>query len=61
MKKRGKLSKWDLIKLKLLCSKGHQQNKNADCGMGENICKWYDECGVTIQDIWTSHTTQKNK
>ena len=26
--------------------------------MGENICKWYDQQGANIQNIWMAHTTQ---
>ena len=29
--------------------------------MGENICKWYDQQGVNIQNIQIAHTTQLKK
>ena len=29
--------------------------------MGENICKSYDQQGVSIQNIKTAHTTQYQK
>ena len=55
--------KWDLIKHKsLLHSKGnHQQNKKTTCGLGENICKWYDWQGVNLQKILTTHKIQCQK
>ena len=39
-KTKTKINKWDLIKQKLLHSKGnHKQNKKTTYRMGENICK----------------------
>ena len=49
---------------KLLHSKGnHQQNEKTIYGIRENICKWWDQLGVNIQNLQTAHTTQywKNK
>ena len=43
-------------------SKGnHRQNKKTAYGVGESICKWYDQQGVNIQNIQTAHTTQYQK
>ena len=40
---KAKINKWDLIKHKLLHSKGnHKQNEKTTYGLGENICK---QCG----------------
>ena len=40
-------------------SKGnHQQNKKANYHTGEDICKWYDQKGVNIQNVKISHATQ---
>ena len=40
-------------------SKGtHQQDKKTTYGIGENICKYYDQQGVTTQTIQIAHTTQ---
>ena len=58
-----KINKWDLIKLKnLLHSKGnHQQNKKTTCGLRENICKWCNWQAVNLQNIQTTHKTQRQK
>ena len=44
---------------KLLHSKGnHQQNKKITHGMGENICKQYNQQRLIFWNIQTVHTTQ---
>ena len=56
---KAKRNKWDLIKLKLLLSKGrHQQDKMTTYEAGKNICKWYDKYGVSIRN---TQTTQHQK
>ena len=40
-------------------SKGnHKENEKTTYGLGENICKWYNQQGVNIQNTQTTHTTQ---
>ena len=47
---------------KLLHSKGnHKQNEKTTYGMGENSCKWYNQQGLNLQNIKTTHTTQHQK
>ena len=47
---------------KLLPSKeNYQQNKKAAYWMGEDICKWYIQQGISIQNIQRTHTTQHQK
>ena len=47
---------------KLLHSKGnHKQNKKAANGMGENICKQYNQQGLNFQNMQTTHTTQQQE
>ena len=36
----------------------YQQNKKATYLMGEDICKWYIQKGVNIQNIKRIHTAQ---
>ena len=46
----------------VLHSRGnHQQNKKKTHEMGENICKWCNQQGVNLQNIWTVHITQYQK
>ena len=40
----------------LLQSKG-----NYFYGMGENICNWYSQQGLNLQNIQTAHTIQQQK
>ena len=43
---------------KLLYRKrNHKQNEKTIYGLGENICKWYDQQGLNFQNIQTAHTT----
>ena len=52
----------DYIKLNLLHSKGnHQQNENTIYWMGENICKWRDWKGISLQNIQTANPAQNQK
>ena len=43
-KTKGKISKWDHIKLKSFCitKENYQQNEKSTYSMGENICKQYN-------------------
>ena len=47
---------------KLLHSRGnHKQNEKITYGMGENICKQWDQQGLKFLNIQTAHTTQQQK
>ena len=39
----------------------HQQNAKTTYRMGENICKWWDQQEVNIQNIQVVHITQYQK
>ena len=44
---------------KLLHSKrNHKQNKKTANRMGENICKWSDQQGISLQNIQIAHAAQ---
>ena len=47
---------------KILHSKGnHKQNRKTAYGIGENICKRFNQQGLNFQNIQTAHTTQQQK
>ena len=47
---------------KLLHSKGnHKKSKRTTYGMGENICKWCNQQGLSCQDIQTTYTRQQQQ
>ena len=59
MKIKTKINKWDLIKLKLLHSKGnHKQDKKTTLRMGENICKQINGQRINLQNIQATHAAQ---
>ena len=50
---RTKRKKWDLIKRKSFCIAKETIDKKGKTtyGMGQNICKFYNQQGVTVQNI----------
>ena len=47
---------------KLFHSKGnYKQNEKTAYELGEDICKWCNQQGLTFQNIQTAHTTQQQK
>ena len=47
---------------KLLHSKeNYKQGEKTALRLGENVCKWFDQQGVDIQNIQTAHTIQHQK
>ena len=62
MKIKTKENKYDLIKLKILHSKGnHKQNENISLRTGVNTCKQTDWQGINLQNIQTAHAAQYQK
>ena len=64
--KQKQTKRWDLIKLTNNCTakkkkKKHKQNEKTAYGMGENICKWYDQQGIDFQNVQTAHITQQQQ
>ena len=58
MKIKTKINKWDLIKLKVLYSKGHHKpNEKTTHRMGENICKWSDCQRINLQNTNNSFSS----
>ena len=52
MEIKTKRNNWDLMKLKILHSKGnYKQDKKTTLGMGENICKRINRQRINLQDI----------
>ena len=39
-------------------SENHKLNKKMAYGLGENICKWCDQEGLTLQNMQITHTNQ---
>ena len=39
----------------------HEQNEKTTYEMGENICKWWYQQGLNLQNIQTAHTIQQQK
>ena len=40
-------------------SKGnHKQNEKTTHRMGENICRWYDRQGISLQNLQTVHAAK---
>ena len=54
---KGKINKWDLIKLKSWHNKGNHWPKST-YGIGESICQLCNQQGVNSQNIERAHTTQ---
>ena len=62
MEIKTKVNKWDLIKLKLLHSKGnYKQGVKTSLRMGENNSKWNNWQRINFQNIQAAHTTQCQK
>ena len=45
----------------LYSKRNHKQSEKSTYGMGENICKWFNQQGLNWQNIQRAHTTQKQK
>ena len=59
MEIKTKINKWDLLKLKILCTAKETINKTKDTSrLGENICKWCDQQRISLQNIQTAHEAQ---
>ena len=39
----------------------HKQNKKTTHRMGENICKWYNQQRIIVQNLQTPHAAQLKK
>ena len=62
MEIKTKVNKWDLIKLKLLHSKGnYKQGVKTSLRMGENNSKWNNWQRINLWNILAAHTTQYQK
>ena len=50
---RAKMTKWELIKLKIFCKteRNYQQNKKTTDGLRKNIFKWCNWQGLNFQNI----------
>ena len=62
MEIKTKINKWDLMKQKLLHSKGnHKQDEKTTLRMGENIYKRINRQRINLQNLQAAHAAQYHK
>ena len=61
MEIKTKGNKWILIKLKSFCTANHKHNEKTTHRMVENICKWWDQQGINLQNLQTAQLAQYQK